>query len=51
MLTEARVMTTQEILEIKYRKVEELQQTLKTAKSEEDRQYLNRLLKAWKSYP
>jgi hypothetical protein len=44
-------MTTQEILEIKYRKVEELQQTLKTVTSDEDRQFLTRLLKAWKSYP
>ncbi|WP_277882486.1 hypothetical protein [Pseudanabaena sp. FACHB-2040] len=44
-------MTTEEILNLKYKKVEELQQTLKTAQSDEDRQFLNRLLKAWKSYP
>lgn len=44
-------MTTDEILQFKYRKVEELQHSLKYAKNEEDRQYLNRLLQVWKSYP
>lgn len=44
-------MTTEEILQIKYQKVDELQRHLKQAKTEADRQYLNRLLDAWRSYP
>lgn len=48
---EARVMTTEEILKLKYQKVEEVELSLKAAKSEADREFLNRLLQAWRSYP
>lgn len=44
-------MSTDEILKLKYRKVEEIQSSLQKAQSEEDRQFLSRLLQVWKSYP
>ncbi|HEY9761505.1 MAG TPA: hypothetical protein V6D07_03210 [Trichocoleus sp.] len=44
-------MSTDEILKLKYRKVDELQSSLQKAQSEEDRQLLFQLLQVWKSYP